>query len=669
MTNKKYTAAISCIGSGIGQSIIHSLRLSPLPIKTVGFGNNAFANGAYDCDLHEYVPSIFAPDYAECLLEKCLQNHVDLIIPGMDLDASILSENTDKFNASGVKVLVSDNRLHSMCRDKDLICGELNSISDHFIRCYNKSNFLEGIKKGELSYPCIAKPRNGSGSIGIKILKSDQDFNRIADNYFIQELVCPNRNDSNCENFLDEVKNNRVSQLSEISIQIVTGVNGDLIGRMASHNNLKNGVPIEIIPIEDKAIWDAVDKILPRLLELGMRGPMNIQGRITDEGMKFFEINPRFTGITGLRAMMGFNEVEECVKSWLGIPSAKGTLVLNDKKFGIRQVADKTIPIANEENVRRLYFLLNKKKTNDKKVLLITGSSGYLGRNFINAVHSSGLYTIWALSLDKENTRRLLNGKVDRYFDRDDFRNGNIAFGHVDTLLHFGFARPHCGNDQIADSLFFTSNLFSYAGMHHIPEIINISSQSVYGQGTPPPWKESAPVFPSTSYASAKYATELMLESGKKLNNHINITSLRLASLTGGQSGLQTIDIVAKFVIQALQGEPIEICGQHILERLDVRDAVDGIVKFISIPSRTWKPVYNLGRGQTFSVDKLAEKVIEQVSIVKGKIASRVIKKEGNKNSIFGMDSEAFFQATHWEPKYSLNDTIRSLIEYLDEKK
>jgi nucleoside-diphosphate-sugar epimerase len=536
-------------------------------------------------------------------------------------------------------------------------------------RTDTKANFLEGIKKGELSYPCIAKPRKGSGSIGVKILNSEQDFNEIADGYFIQELVYPNSKDASYQKFTEEVKNGRVSQLSEISIQIVTDVNGNEIGRMASRNNLKNGVPIEIVPVDDQTIWDAVDKILPRLLELGMRGPMNIQGRFTDAGIKFFEINPRFTGITSLRAMMGFNEVEECVKSWLGIPSEKGTLILTDKKFGIRQVADKAVPISQEENVRHLYSVLNKKKPSDRKMLLITGGSGYLGRNFINAIYSSGLYTIWAFSLDKENARRVLDHKVNRYFDRNDLENGNIAFGGIDTLLHFGFARPHCGNDQIADSLSFTSDLFRYAGMHHVPEIINISSQSVYGQGTTPPWNEDTPVFPSTPYASAKYATELMLQSEKKLNNHINITSIRLASLTGGQSGLQLIDIVAKFVRQVLDGKPIELYGQHILERLDVRDAVDGIVQFLSVPSSTWKPVYNLGRGETFSIDELAEKVIEQVRLAKGKTASRIIKKEGNKNSNFGMDSSAFFEATHWEPKYSLDETIQSLIEYLDDKK
>ena len=58
MNNKKYKIAISSIGSGVGQSIIDSIRLSNLPITTIGFGNNPFAFGAYDCNEFDYTPLI-----------------------------------------------------------------------------------------------------------------------------------------------------------------------------------------------------------------------------------------------------------------------------------------------------------------------------------------------------------------------------------------------------------------------------------------------------------------------------------------------------------------------------------------------------------------------------------------------------------------------------------
>ena len=41
---------------------------------------------------------------------------------------------------------------------------------------------------------------------------------------------------------------------------------------------------------------------------IGARGPINIQCRLVDGVVKVFEINPRFSGTTSLRAMVGYNE-------------------------------------------------------------------------------------------------------------------------------------------------------------------------------------------------------------------------------------------------------------------------------------------------------------------------------------------------------------------------
>jgi len=275
---------------------------------------------------------------------------------------------------------------------------------------------------------------------------------------------------------------------------------------------------------------------------------------------------------------------------------------------------------------------------------------------------------IWAFSLNKEKATKLLGNNVAKCFDKTDLENGTLPLGNVDILLHCGFARPHRTNEQIADSLAFTNDLFIRAAMNCVPAIINVSSQSVYGQKTPPPWNESTPVSPEIPYASAKYSTELMLESAKKIYNHIKITSLRLASLAGGQSGLVMTDLVTKFVKQCLDSKSIKIFGQHIIERLDVRDAVDGIIALLSISPEKWKQVYNFGSGQTFNIIELAEKIVEQVKIQKGQQTSRIIIEEKDKKLSFGMDSECFFHDTNWKPKYSLEDTIRSLIKYLEER-
>lgn len=50
---------------------------------------------------------------------------------------------------------------------------------------------------------------------------------------------------------------------------------------------------------------------------IGSRGPINVQGRVRDSVLLPFEINPRFSASTYLRAMAGFNEVDTLIKCLL----------------------------------------------------------------------------------------------------------------------------------------------------------------------------------------------------------------------------------------------------------------------------------------------------------------------------------------------------------------
>jgi carbamoyl-phosphate synthase large subunit len=52
---------------------------------------------------------------------------------------------------------------------------------------------------------------------------------------------------------------------------------------------------------------------------LGSVGPLNIQGRWDGKHFFPFEINPRFSGTTPMRALAGFNEPERMIESWLGV--------------------------------------------------------------------------------------------------------------------------------------------------------------------------------------------------------------------------------------------------------------------------------------------------------------------------------------------------------------
>ena len=661
-----YNIGITCIGSGIGQSIINSLRLSRLPIKTIGLGTNPYAYGSYDCDVSDYTLGIYDKGYIDNLITKCHEHKIDLIIPGHDDDAFICSQNSDRLMEEGIKAIFSNEKLISICRDKERMSNELNNISDVFVKCYDKNTIKTDIDNNKIKFPFIAKPRSGFGSKGIEIIKSIDDLRKITQDHILQELAIPTEEDTNYIFYMSQISKNINPQVSEISIQLVYNQDGMLMGRMLSYNKLNNGVPIEIVPFESEYIWHIIDLLTPTFIKLGLKGPLNIQGRLTEQGLKLFEMNPRFTGITGLRALMGFNEVEACVKEWLGIDKGSNKLRLNYNRFGVRQTEDKSIPIERNNKVLFLSEKLNQKINKKKKTILITGACGYLGQNLIKHLIQEDDYELLLFDLDKVRIKDIFNGKTENTFDKSDLEYGRIQLGNVDILLHLGFARPHHSNEEIADSLKFTIELFTRANAHHIPAIINISSQSVYSTEERQLRTENTSVAPSIPYAQAKYATELFLSSLKTINNQLHFSSLRLAALSGGANGLVAeADFLYKFVSNAIEGKLIKIVGgTQQIERLDIRDAVKAIIKMLKSNSQDWKPVYNLGSGQITSLLEIAHKVSQIAMVYNGGNQSKIEIEAKETNLNFGMNSLLFYNDMQWQPENDLNNTIVSLSNY-----
>ena len=52
-------------------------------------------------------------------------------------------------------------------------------------------------------------------------------------------------------------------------------------------------------------------------LALGSRGSINLQCRLVGDKVFVFEINPRFSGPTSLRAMVGYNEPDVLIRKHL----------------------------------------------------------------------------------------------------------------------------------------------------------------------------------------------------------------------------------------------------------------------------------------------------------------------------------------------------------------
>lgn len=109
------------------------------------------------CDKTVIVPRINTDKYIPFLQEYCRDNAVDALIPTIDTDLLLLSQNKEYFGKT--KVVVSDPDKVAICRDKRLT-------GDFFCSVGLKYPIAkDDISKYDQGFPAFIKPKDGSSSI------------------------------------------------------------------------------------------------------------------------------------------------------------------------------------------------------------------------------------------------------------------------------------------------------------------------------------------------------------------------------------------------------------------------------------------------------------------------------------------------------------------------
>jgi len=111
----------------------------------------------YISDKSFLVPPASSPSYIEKLLDICEENSINIVVPTIDPELLVLSENKQLFEQIGVEVIISDPEFIVQCRDKKLTHKYFDSI---------------GVKRASdmdinnPSFPFFVKPSDGSCSVG-----------------------------------------------------------------------------------------------------------------------------------------------------------------------------------------------------------------------------------------------------------------------------------------------------------------------------------------------------------------------------------------------------------------------------------------------------------------------------------------------------------------------
>lgn len=144
-------------------------------VRTLGLDSKVFtadlnprmAPACYVSDKTFPVSPCTDPLYISQLLQLCIDNEVGIIIPTIDTELRVLSDNKEMLREKGIFVIVPDAYFISICRDKRTTKEYMESIGIPMPRAVDVHHPV---------FPMFAKPYDGSLSTNIHVIRSQEDL-------------------------------------------------------------------------------------------------------------------------------------------------------------------------------------------------------------------------------------------------------------------------------------------------------------------------------------------------------------------------------------------------------------------------------------------------------------------------------------------------------------
>lgn len=319
MSQHKLPVLITAVGGGgHGEQILKALKLAR--------GGNYFIVGAdanQDCpqfaltDASAVLPLASSPGYLDALLSLCRKYGIKALFHGCEPELRLFSKHRDIIRSEGIFLPINDAAVIDACMDKEKT-NCLLSKAGFSVPKFARIRTLDDCKSVDF-FPVVVKPSTGGGGSANVFIAQDAEelyglalylgLHRGRGDFFIQEYVgTPD---------------------SEFTVGVLHGMDGGYLNAIAVRRfltgalNVRTSVPNRTgrselgtrLVISSGVSQGAIGRFPEVTVQcadiahrLGIRGAANIQCRFVEGQVVVFEINPRFSGTTSLRAMVGYNE-------------------------------------------------------------------------------------------------------------------------------------------------------------------------------------------------------------------------------------------------------------------------------------------------------------------------------------------------------------------------
>lgn len=290
-------------GASLGAEITKCLSLAGCK-QIVGCDISPLAYGHFS-GLYSSTHVIDPQHSRDSIARVLRETRPKLVIAGGDQVSRIIAEFADIFASNDCRICGNSQATVELASDKYSVMLELEKAGFRVptTRLLEDEHSLNDIK-----LPAVFKPRfDSGGSRGVFVVMEERDLLSRSTSilqsgtaYIAQDYVPEEAGEYTIGVLSDTAARVAGSILMRRTFQNMLSVHERSQGYLISSGS-SQGL------FEHHPKWQATAEAVAR--SVGSTGPLNIQARIIDGELAPFEINPRFSASTYLRALSGVNEV------------------------------------------------------------------------------------------------------------------------------------------------------------------------------------------------------------------------------------------------------------------------------------------------------------------------------------------------------------------------
>jgi carbamoyl-phosphate synthase large subunit len=280
-----------------------------------------YSKGLYEVDHSYLVPAATAPGYIDEIARICRHHGAVALFHGSEPELKAFSANREVFADLGVFLPINLAHVIDACMDK-LATSDFLAAQGFAVPRWRKVRSAGDLAEVDL-LPAVLKPSvGGGGSINLFLAQTRAELATFGGyllglypEFIVQEYVgTPD---------------------SEYTVGVLHTMDGEFINSIAIRRHLGAAISTRIrvkntsgkpelgptlvissgFSHGDIGRFPEVTGACERIAKaLDARGAVNVQCRLVDGEVVVFEINPRFSGTTSLRAMVGYNEPDVLIR-------------------------------------------------------------------------------------------------------------------------------------------------------------------------------------------------------------------------------------------------------------------------------------------------------------------------------------------------------------------